>query len=538
MPKNFCRNFLIIFFFFFLFFSLGINKVEAQENHFLIVEVQISGDEADFDYIKIFNPFNEEKDVSGYKLRKRASTGTEDSIRVFPSGTKISAQGFLIWANTKFSSIINADISGFKKLAAKNSIAFFDKDSVQLDAVAWGESVNPFVEGQPFSKSPGKNQQLVRKQENGFYIDTDNNSNDFYLKGTGGEPAPTDETNEDNEQNNSQITIESGLDIEKILSGNQPPMANAGQDVVILTGQTIEFDGSNSYEPENQKIYFFWNFGDGKTSEEIKPKHSYNFPGNYQVVLEVSDGDKSATDDLKATVFPTGIIISEIFPNPKGVDKGKEWVEIYNDNDQIIDISGFGIISKTSKFVFPKNSFIFGKQFLTIRPNFSLTNKSGEIEFVYPNGWRIQKISYSEAKEGQSMVFFSNDFYFSSAPTPGQKNIIITEDKGISQIENENTARSFIVKEANSQTLLKEFDLNGVNSGLTIIQEPAPTADENKNASSSNFSENNIKSGIKAQIGNIKAKDLLILAFPTALGLLFLIFFYFKKHIYPPKFLD
>jgi hypothetical protein len=526
MPKSFYRFFLISFFIFLLFFITGVNKIQAQEGSFLIVEVQIAGDDSDFDYIKIYNPFNEEKDVSGFKLRKRTSTGTESSIRVLPTGTKIKAKDFIIWANKKYSVQIGATLESTSTLSKNNSIAFFNKEEVLIDALAWGESTNPFAESQSFSKNPDKNQQLARKQTAGVYVDTNNNQNDFYLKGA----EVSEEPAEENEQNHEgQISTESGFNFSDLPPGNKPPIANAGQDFVALVGQVLEFDGSNSYEPENQKISFLWNFGDGKTSEEIKPKHIYDFPGNYQVVLEVSDGNKSSVDDLKATIFPTGIIISEIFPNPESSDKGKEWIEIYNNNNQIVDISGFGIFSKSSKFIFPQNSFIFGKQFLAIKPSFSLTNKEGEVEFVYPNNWRIQKINYSEAKEGQSLVFFNNDFYFSNIPTPGQKNIMGFEDGKIKQLGDENKVRSFNVKEINSQALLKEFDLSSVNSGLVIVQNQDLAANNVQGNSSSNFPENNIESWIKAQIGNIKTKDLLILVFPTILGLLVFVFFFFKR---------
>ena len=525
MPKSFYRDFFIISLFL-LFFFAAICGVKAQESHFLIIEVQIAGDETDFDYIKIYNSFNEEKDVSGFKLKKRTSSGTESSISVFPEGTKIQANNFIIWANKKYSSQISASLESTAVLSKNNSIALFDKDNVLLDALAWGESENSFIEGVSFSQNPEKNQQLNRKQISGVYIDTNNNSSDFEIKGASQETTIPEQQEEANEE--SQSTTESSINFDVII-GNQPPVANAGQDVVVLAGEIIEFDGSNSYEAENQKIYFFWNFGDGKTSEDIKPSHQYDFPGNYHVVLEVSDGAKSATDDLIVLVLPKGIIISEVFPNPESVDKGKEWIEIYNDNEQIIDISGFGIISKNSKFVFPKNSFIFGKQFLTIKPNFSLTNKDGEMEFVYPNKWRIQKINYSGVKEGQSLVFFNNDFYFSNTPTPNQKNALSIKDKTIAA--KNNNARDFIVKEISSQAITKEFNLDNINSGLVIMQNSESGNINNDNSSPSNFSENNIKSVIKAQVGNIKIRDLLILLFPTTLGLVFFIFLFFKKRI-------
>ena len=67
----------------FLFFPL---LTGAENDHLLIVEVQIAGEKANNDFIKIYNPTDSDLDISGYKLRKRSSTGGESSIRVFPEG--------------------------------------------------------------------------------------------------------------------------------------------------------------------------------------------------------------------------------------------------------------------------------------------------------------------------------------------------------------------------------------------------------------------------------------------------------------------
>jgi len=534
-------------FLFLLLFSAG-SFVVAQENNILITEVQISGDESKFDYIKIYNTLNSEIDLGGYKLRKRASTGSESSLRVFPVGTKVGAQGYLIWSNSDYSGVIGSTIESSSTLAKNNSIAVLDNEGLLLDAVAWGESESPFVEAQPFSENPGKNQQLARKYENGAYIDSNNNLQDFYIKGAieqdeGVQDSEIDVvveiiSEEETEANNEISTgIENNF-FSSDFSINQLPFVDAGKDIIILVGEKIEFDGSNSYDPENDILSFFWNFGNGETSEDIKPEYIYEFPGNYQVALEVSDGKESSIDFLKVSVLPKGIIISEIFPNPRGSDKGAEWIEIYNGNEQIVDISGFEIISKTKKFVFPENTFIFEKQFLVIKPSFSLTNKQGEIEFNYPNGVRIQKINYSETKEGQSLAFSNDGFYFSINPTPGYRNIIGVISK--ESIDFNSDERTYDLKEKDSNVSLQSFNVENINPNdkistelitelIQYLNNENNKENEQNTEKPLNLSENSIKSGIKAQVGNINRQDLLILVFPTIVGFFALIYFFFIK---------
>jgi len=149
----------------------------------LITEVQIAGERANNDFIKIYNPLNQDLDISGYKLRKRASTGRESSIRVFPTGSKILAKNYFLWANSKdnYHLEIRADVWSTATLAKNNSIAFFNPEGAILDALAWGKSQNPFVSGTAFPENPVASQQLKRKIIDGIYQNTANNSQDFYL---------------------------------------------------------------------------------------------------------------------------------------------------------------------------------------------------------------------------------------------------------------------------------------------------------------------------------------------------------------------
>jgi outer membrane protein assembly factor BamB len=86
---------------------------------------------------------------------------------------------------------------------------------------------------------------------------------------------------------------------------NQPPIANAGPDQKTTIGQTVYFNGSKSYDPDEDPfkhglLNFHWDFGDGTSTDWLhrsQTSHSYNTPGNYTVVLTVSDGLFSATDE-------------------------------------------------------------------------------------------------------------------------------------------------------------------------------------------------------------------------------------------------
>ena len=79
---------------------------------------------------------------------------------------------------------------------------------------------------------------------------------------------------------------------------NKPPIADAGEDVVVTTLTEIQFNATNSSDPDGSIVSYFWDFNDpnnpGKdTSTDAKSKYMYNSPGQYTVTLKVTDDDDS-----------------------------------------------------------------------------------------------------------------------------------------------------------------------------------------------------------------------------------------------------
>jgi PKD repeat protein len=68
----------------------------------------------------------------------------------------------------------------------------------------------------------------------------------------------------------------------------------------LQTGTDIQFM-DNSVDPENSSISWFWDFGDGNTSDLQTPTHKFVTQGDYNVTLTVTD-DENATDTYTMTV--------------------------------------------------------------------------------------------------------------------------------------------------------------------------------------------------------------------------------------------
>ena len=97
-----------------------------------------------------------------------------------------------------------------------------------------------------------------------------------------------------------------GLGGEEAVGTNQAPSAVVTSDnnVVTLEGGSafVSFDGQDSVDPDGTISSYTWNFGDGTTGTGLTITHTYTNPGNYIVVLFVTD-DKGAvgTNDIRLT---------------------------------------------------------------------------------------------------------------------------------------------------------------------------------------------------------------------------------------------
>ncbi|HEU5154787.1 MAG TPA: PKD domain-containing protein [Gemmatimonadales bacterium] len=87
--------------------------------------------------------------------------------------------------------------------------------------------------------------------------------------------------------------------------GNQSPTAEAGGPYSGTAGSPISFQSTGSTDPDGTITGYSWNFGDGQTSTQADPTHSYSAAGSYTATLTVTD-NQSATGTDQAPVTVTG----------------------------------------------------------------------------------------------------------------------------------------------------------------------------------------------------------------------------------------
>ncbi len=88
---------------------------------------------------------------------------------------------------------------------------------------------------------------------------------------------------------------------------NLPPVADAGGNYTGSVGVAVEFDGSGSSDPDGTIVSYAWDFGDGSTSTDESPTHTYTSAGTFDVTLTVTDdGGATDTDQVTATISASG----------------------------------------------------------------------------------------------------------------------------------------------------------------------------------------------------------------------------------------
>ncbi len=174
-------------------------------------------------------------------------------------------------------------------------------------------------------------------------------------------------------------------------------------------------------DKDGDKIKIVWDFGDGHRSYLKKTKHKYSKTGKYTVKVKVRDGHGTVEKEFKIKVkkYPKyKLKIVGLLPNPDGRDRGKEFIAIKNNSKKKINLRDYKIFTGRNKkklvgHPFYKSFIIkageIKKLFNGKINKFSLLNKSGLVELVYPNGKVADKIKYGKSK------ILPNEEYFLSA---------------------------------------------------------------------------------------------------------------------------
>lgn len=139
------------------------------------------------EFVELYNPNSCAVSLGGWKLAYRSKTGTGNTVlHPFGAGDSIAAGAFLVLGTASFSAKKDADM--VVGMADEGQVGLVDDGDTLVDAVGYGATTGPFIEGTSTVAAPPNGS--VGRSTCG--VDTDDNAADFkaYAQHSAGAPNP------------------------------------------------------------------------------------------------------------------------------------------------------------------------------------------------------------------------------------------------------------------------------------------------------------------------------------------------------------
>lgn len=160
--------------------------------------------------------------------------------------------------------------------------------------------------------------------------------------------------------------------------------ASAGRERMVYVGAPVEFSGKYKFS-KGECLYkdFVWSFGDGKSGFGEETLHTYKFPGEYSVVLNVSCADKKAVSRTIVKVLVPEISLSTI---PSGD------LKIVNFGDTEINLGEWKLNDSLGNFTFPGDTVIgAGKEIILSQEYSKIYSNFDGVSLFDPSGKLVAK---------------------------------------------------------------------------------------------------------------------------------------------------
>ena len=166
------------------------------------------------------------------------------------------------------------------------------------------------------------------------------------------------------------------------------------------------------------------NVGDGQVrpqNDDVKNKPTYE-PAEKTDKTDVT----TATEKKE---YPTYKLINEIMPNPKGTDTEGEWVEIFNNTESPINLSGWYLDDAdgaSSPYQIKEKTILESNKYMVFSApdlNLSLKNTDDQVRLLAPDKTVKEIVNYKGAKESYSYSKKENgEFGWTNIATQNKKN--------------------------------------------------------------------------------------------------------------------
>ena len=474
--------------------SVVVPRVTAEGSTVVINELMWMGSSASSadEWIELRNVTDQTVDLSNWTLTKKSS-GVEVPMLTIPSGKNILPGGIVVisnYANTNANSALNVvpDVVT-TDVALSNSalqIKLYDPTQKLIDVADDGAG-NPLAGAFDSAKKVYASMERNLVPGDGTLVSSWHTASSGLGFKTGAIELGTPGTT----------------------NSNGVPTAHAGSDQSGTVGLELNFDGSDSVDPEGQPLTYGWNFGDGITGLEATPKHAYAAAGEFTVTLTVSDGLSAAADTVKvkisaapaalappippitttttpisptpvateeknppiATASCFGLRLSELYPNPPGVDND-EFIEVVNSGDEEITTGVCAVFTTaTRSYKIPAGIVVARGAFLLLpksQTHLTLNNGGTTVRLVDSDGTELDRAVYATSPEGASWARVGETWSWTAQPTPNAANVAVAPT--LTTTEKKSTTKSTTKKSTKSAAAKKTKKVEAPAQAVTLKQ--------------------------------------------------------------------
>ncbi len=406
--------------------------------------------------------------LGGYTVTYLKSTGIETVMVTFPNDFMIEPGQYLIISHfsADASRLLSEPALVASSISLLNSglrLTLKDSSGTVIDEVDDGIGV-PFAGANPSAPSPKASMERIdlmlagtikknwRTATTSFGLDEGAImlATPGFENGTSEAPSSGSSSSSSSSESSSissEIFASSGASVSSATSESSSSCSSdLSVDILLQSG---EYSGTEKVTLNVQAVATsgtlvgstcFFHFGDGYRSESCNPPaHSYVESGIFILNLEVKNQcGNTLIQSRTVTVLPdqnqsvsSGVasgtsqafddarmIISGILPNPDDKDTDREWIELKNLEDREVSLSGWHLaVGEKTVRRFPFEAVRSIGPSASVRlyqseTGIALSNASGKVELVNPQGIVVSSVHWEKAIEG--IVYRSDAFKIGS----------------------------------------------------------------------------------------------------------------------------
>ncbi len=413
------------------------------------------------EWIELYNPGAESKDISGWQLTK--NTGTESIMVTIPPASSIEAGGYFVISNFAAAGSVLASEPTLvdpaitlsnTQLQIKLYKGSFSDPANLVDTAGDG--------GVPLAGSNTTKSSMERTQDLSGWQDSSERENLDAGAQELGTPAAKNST----------------ISMPPTLMSVSPNAVELGDELMVdeIIGTNFAAGLALELRREGQSIVGgAINVASAELIDAVRFDTNSATVGKWDLVLINPDGLQATLAEAINIESPppqydlaTTIRINEVYPAPNSGQE--EFIELYNFGDKAVSLMGWKIDDIPNGGSAPHTISaltILPNKFLVItksQSHLTLNDTGDSVSLLQPSGLELDKVIFTEATKGSSWGWFDNENKWTTTVTPNGINVFTQKAEEDTEVpvaeEEEETVRKYKVGDVTINELLPNPDEN------------------------------------------------------------------------------